>query len=336
MAHKEKQPWNPYPLAVLDVEGLSRGAKHVLTVLAARSNYKGETCVGHRRLTKDCQSSKQYVTDGLNELYEKGIVRAAVRGRKKNQADWKTISPSVLKGRTESVSSPKEQRYNEEMKSYPIGLVSPNKQDCISECNPTRQGETLQITTTPNLADENLTEEKKVSESVSKSSAARAAALSVGAHAIVACIYPKTVPDGVDGLAPKLNALAAANPNTDWDEFFAWQRSHKPAPLVFRSVEKFLEGAEYALNDYARHDPESCRACRLKAKPGTHAYRNPELHAGLNREGNPPVGWKCTVCEMSMTPNKNRICDDCRNTMPFCGTCKTRHTDRMFCVEDAE
>jgi hypothetical protein len=145
MGKKEKQPWNPFPLAVLNVEGLSRGAKHVLTVLAARSNWKGETCVGHRRLTKDCASSKQYVTDGLNELYAKGIVKAAVRGRKKNQADWKTISKSVLQGRTATECSPTGRDCNEEMKSYPVGLISPSQQECISKCNPTQQGETLQI-----------------------------------------------------------------------------------------------------------------------------------------------------------------------------------------------
>lgn len=156
---QEKQPWNPYPLAVLNIEGLSRGAKHILTVLAARSNYKGETCVGHRRLTKDCQSSKQYVTDGLKELYEKKLVSESPRNRQKRQADWKIISPVVLQART--MQNPTEQVNS---KSYPVGHQNPTEQELN---NPTQQGRTLQIKKNPNLTDGNLSDLKSVNESVS-------------------------------------------------------------------------------------------------------------------------------------------------------------------------
>jgi hypothetical protein len=140
MSRKEKQPWNPFPLAVLNVEGITRGAKHILTVLAARSNWKGETCVGHRRLTKDCQSSKQYVSDALKELYAKGLVADHPRTRHKGEADWRVISQSVLQSR---ITKERDQ-------SYPVGQVSPTDQDFH---NPTQQGETLQIKQELNLAD---------------------------------------------------------------------------------------------------------------------------------------------------------------------------------------
>lgn len=73
-------------------------------------------------------------------------------------------------------------------------------------------------------------------------------------------------------------------------------------------------------------------------KPGSHAEKNPELHTGLDGEGNPVMGWKCSVptCVGVMTQNKNRICDSCRKKMPWCDVCQNNHTDKMFCVEEAE
>lgn len=266
MGKKEKQPWNPFPLAVLNVEGLSRGAKHVLTVLAARSNWKGETCVGHRRLTKDCQSSKQYVTDALKELYAKGIVKAAVRGRKKNQADWKTISPSVLNRRIEPVSSPTQQDYSEEMQSCPAGVEkdsSPTEQDYISECSPTQQGKTLQIKKSLNLAGQpnpNLAEgvSKLVSQSPSAAAPPAGNCLTILKH-----IYPNRVPEIGSEELKTLEAVASRL--EDWDAYFAWHRSHKPEALRWRSLTQFLSGVEYSLNDYAGHAPATCRVCKKAA-----------------------------------------------------------------------
>lgn len=153
---KDKQPWNPFPLAVLDVRGISPCAKAVLIVLGARSNYKGETCVGHRRLQADLGRSKDFVTKGLQELYDKGIVAHANRNRSKSEAEWRTISQSVLKSRTK----------DEVNQSCPAGLISPEEQDYVSPeeqdfVSPDQQGKTLQIKTTPNLTDSkpsNLTE----------------------------------------------------------------------------------------------------------------------------------------------------------------------------------
>ena len=71
----KKLPWNPYPLAVLKVGGLSACAKSVLIYLGARSNYKDETCVGHRTMQRELVRSKDFVTKGLEELYEKGLVK---------------------------------------------------------------------------------------------------------------------------------------------------------------------------------------------------------------------------------------------------------------------
>jgi hypothetical protein len=148
---QDKMPWNPLPLAVLKVEGISRGAAHVLTVLAARSNWKGETCVGHRGLVKDCKSSKQYVTDALKELYQKKLVSESPRNRQKRQADWKTINPIVLTSRT--TQNPTQQ---DDAKSYPVGHQNPTQQDFN---NPSQQGRTLQTNQNPNLADKNLADD---------------------------------------------------------------------------------------------------------------------------------------------------------------------------------
>ena len=157
MSKKERQPWNPFPLASLKVEGLSACAKSILIYLAARSNHKGETCVGHRTMCRELVRSKDFVTTGLKELEGKGLVKASPRGRKKSEADWRTISPSILKSRIEPAEcNPEEQDYNGEMKSCLAGLISPEEQDYKSKCNPAQQGETLQINQNPNLTDENL------------------------------------------------------------------------------------------------------------------------------------------------------------------------------------
>jgi len=146
MAKKEKQPWNPYSLAVLKVEGLTACAKSILIYLGARSNYKGETCVGHRTMCRELVRSKGFVTEGLKELEEKGLVKEARRGRKKGEADWRTISDVVLQSRTTK----------KEMQSYPVGLISPTEQDYNEISSPTQQGETLQIDSkTLNLTDSN-------------------------------------------------------------------------------------------------------------------------------------------------------------------------------------
>jgi hypothetical protein len=63
------------------------------------------------------------------------------------------------------------------------------------------------------------------------------------------------------------NFAALAPAVKDWNEFFAWHRSHKPPKLIFRNAAKFLAGREYAINDYAQHDAATCAIClKLRAK----------------------------------------------------------------------
>jgi hypothetical protein len=93
---EDRRPWNPFPLHSLGIKGLSACAKSVLIYLAARSNHKGETCVGHRRMCEDLVRSKDFVNRGLNELYEKGFVIKSQRNRHKHQADWRTLNASLI------------------------------------------------------------------------------------------------------------------------------------------------------------------------------------------------------------------------------------------------
>jgi hypothetical protein len=148
MRKQEKQPWNPLPLRSLDVEGLGACAKTLLIYLAARSNIKGETCVGHRRMCKDLVRSKDFVTNGLAELEGKGYLSTSQRGRKAKEADWRVLNADlILKNRTTSsgsspdpdISSPEEQDY------------IPNCSPAFGDCSPARQGETSSY----NLADSN-------------------------------------------------------------------------------------------------------------------------------------------------------------------------------------
>ncbi|MGH9831207.1 MAG: hypothetical protein ACREDR_49020, partial [Blastocatellia bacterium] len=111
--------------------------------------------------------------------------------------------------------------------------------------------------------------------------------LNYGSKAVMKNLYPKSVPEGLDLNA--LNQVTLSNPDMDWSKYFAWQRTHKKGGLVFRSLAQFLKGVEYSLNDYANHNPKKCGTC-IKAytngaKPGTHAYLNPELHTGFDALG---------------------------------------------------
>jgi hypothetical protein len=80
----ERKPYNPYPLGVWNVEGISPTAQAVLGCLGAHSNYLGETLLGIERkddkgaiiggLVKKTKLSKRAVYDGLEEIYTKGRV----------------------------------------------------------------------------------------------------------------------------------------------------------------------------------------------------------------------------------------------------------------------
>ena len=97
---KEKQPWNPFPLACLKVEGLSACAKSILIYLGVRSNYKGETCVGHTTMCRELVRSKDFVTKGLQQLYDKKLVKHDPRARRERKTDWRVLSQEILKSRS--------------------------------------------------------------------------------------------------------------------------------------------------------------------------------------------------------------------------------------------
>jgi len=126
-------------LACLTVEGLSACAKAVLIYLGVRSDYRGMTCVGHRRMCQDLVRSKDFVTRGLAELEERGYVSKSQRNRHKHQADWRTLSASlILKSRIGNQDETSE--------------ISPVEQDQISKSSPDfgksspdHQGKTSQI-----------------------------------------------------------------------------------------------------------------------------------------------------------------------------------------------
>jgi hypothetical protein len=166
---KEKQPWNPFPLACLKVEGLSACAKSVLIYLGVRSNYQGETCVGCRTMQRELVRSEDFITQGLKELRAKGIIKENLRNRHKGQADWRTISPSVLPSKGESTLKSMADNNPEEPTSTLLERVSalPSGDDI----NPAHHDRTLQIESLPpNLSDRNLSDQtsKAVSKQVSE------------------------------------------------------------------------------------------------------------------------------------------------------------------------
>jgi hypothetical protein len=173
MRQREKQPWNPFPLACLKVEGLSACAKAVLIYLGVRSNYKGETCVGYRTIQRELVRSKDFVTTGLKELRNKGYLEESQRDRHKHQADWKTLNASlILKSRTES--SPDSEEIGPEEQDQ-TQMSSPD----FGRSSPAQQGKTSQIDS--NLADsifeptdqiQNLGVSQSVSQRVSAAVAA--------------------------------------------------------------------------------------------------------------------------------------------------------------------
>lgn len=168
-------------MACLKVEGLSACAKAVLIYLGVRSNYKGETCVGHRRMCMELVRSKDFVTKGLAELTAKGFLSESQRNRHKHQADWKTLNASlILNDGTES--SPEEQ----DQIRPDLEEISPEEQDQaqmsspdFGKSSPAQQGKTLQIDS--NLPDTGFeptdqNQDPKVSESASQRVSAAVAA----------------------------------------------------------------------------------------------------------------------------------------------------------------
>lgn len=70
----ERKPYNPYPLGVWNVAGISSTAQSVLGCLGVHSNYLGDTIIGVERLVAKTKLSKRAVYKGLQELYGKGRI----------------------------------------------------------------------------------------------------------------------------------------------------------------------------------------------------------------------------------------------------------------------
>jgi hypothetical protein len=172
-----RKPWNPFPLASLSVRKtaprISPCAADILRYLATRSNYLGQTVVGHRRICDDTGRSKDYVTKGLRELEILGLLTTTRRGRKGEKADQRVISKSILSPEYQDLkagSSPEEQDYNENS--------SPEQQEYESICSPdfkvsspAMQGETLQNepyrkTIEPNLTEQNQNPNQSTNQSI--------------------------------------------------------------------------------------------------------------------------------------------------------------------------
>jgi hypothetical protein len=307
MAKSEKQPWNQYPLAVLSVNGLSPCAKSVLIYLGVRSNYKGETCVGHRRIMKDLVRSADFVTKGLQELYDKGVVTHADRNRSKGEAEWRTISSSVLPTSTDGAQINPAVAVDQ---SCLAGVLNPEEQECIS---PAYQCKTLQISTTPNLTDlntlSNLTDKNNNNG--------------------VVVVYPseeeKAKGGLVAGYSPEtIAAHAEACKDNEWVQANDSQKARtkpgfvkhlmenvEPPKRVRKRFKGVLADSQYRRDSGKTTFWTRCAGCReskqpcethkgvfeycldccpecrvlATAKPGSHAERNPELHTGVGADG---------------------------------------------------
>jgi hypothetical protein len=173
MKPERKLPWNPFPIHSLKVMDVSPCAKIVLIYLAARTNYKGETCVGVRTIARELMKSQRFVVAGLKELREKAYMRQDIRGRKGGEADWKTLTQAVLSANSSpEVNAPEEfQGANDDIQgansSVQGATNAPSKEfQCANvEAEPCRSIFTPNLADS-NLSDSNLTESFSVSHSV--------------------------------------------------------------------------------------------------------------------------------------------------------------------------
>lgn len=133
-------------------------------------------------------------------------------------------------------------------------------------------------------SDKTFEVQQQVSESVSQSSSAAAEVdaplirvATPQAQVVLKTLYPASIPENLQGAdLHALNTITIRYPNTDWEAFFTWQRSHKPSPLVFRALPQFLSGIEYSLNDFANHNAAKCSKCKLEAKASAQPGANPK------------------------------------------------------------
>lgn len=125
-------------MATLDVRGISPCAADCLRYLGIRSNYLGETVVGQKRMREDMNGrSKDYVTTGLKELEEKGIVTTIGRKRSDSQADKHIISRSILSGEYRKVLEALEANNPDKQENFPSD--NPASQDDAFFNDPTER-----------------------------------------------------------------------------------------------------------------------------------------------------------------------------------------------------
>jgi hypothetical protein len=119
-------------------------------------------------------------------------------------------------------------------------------------------------------------------------------ALSSTATTVLSHIYPRAIPSGVEpSLISRLETFLANNP-VDWKDYFAWHRTHKPEGLRWRSLDTFLQGIEYSLNDLWGHDANICKVCNPKGKSSATAeYPEPQAASGEPTILGAPIPTAC-------------------------------------------
>jgi hypothetical protein len=157
-----------------------------------------------------------------------------------------------------------------------------------------------------------------------------------GATVILHNIYPvRNEKESILPFAATLNDLVEASPEVDWNEFFAWHRTHKPPKLHYRTVAKFIEGVTYSLNDYAYHDPATCAVCKklgAAERPGPCA---PEVWCAVCGKTKPVRGQTiCVACSDRAGGSFSDLCAECGWNKQDC-TCPVP-VGKGFDVEEAE
>ncbi len=151
-SNEKKQPWNPYPLASLGARkafDLSPCAMTILMYLAARTDFRGKTWVGQRRVADDVGRSKGFVTEGFKELRERRLIEVTPGCRQAKQADRVVVSPALLRNpawqelEAQNPNDQEDEIGNQNHTDQEDDFdQNPNGQDFQ---NPTHQDETLQL-----------------------------------------------------------------------------------------------------------------------------------------------------------------------------------------------
>ena len=146
-----------------------------------------------------------------------------------------------------------------QVEPFEVG-VSESVSELVSEAAPPPPSCLANQTQTPETLTPQVGEAEEKEKTKPRS---RYANLNSAAQTVVMNLYPGWIPGDLGVDAAQLNSVAAQQSDSglDWNEFFVWHRAHKPPKLIFRDATRFLAGWEYAVNDYAAHDPETCAVC---------------------------------------------------------------------------